>query len=92
MSAWFLRTRGRDQTDGVAARFLEGGHHLALTAGLVRDDYGTQLCKLFGFGRVGVQREACHAVDLLLELVVGEQQFSDQEAGLAVDGCDANFA
>lgn len=84
--------RGRDQADGVAADLLEGIDHLALAAGVVGHDEGTERLELFGLGRGRVEGEAAEAGDLLLEALFFEEELGDEEAGLAVDGGDANVA
>lgn len=84
--------RRRHQADGIAARRRERLRHVALPAGLVRHDPSAELGQLSGLGRGRVHGQAGDGVDLGREVGVGEDEFGDEEAGLAVDGGDADVA
>lgn len=84
--------RWRDQADRVSTALLENIGHGFLLARLVLDDGGAQLLQFFAFLRIGVQGEAEEGVVLGVEVRVGEEEFGDEEAGLAVGGGDADFA
>lgn len=79
---------GRDDHDGIDARLLEDIGHLAYTAWLVCDDVSTELLEILAFGRV--QSKAGDAVKVLLEVIVGQEELSDEVTGLTVGGGDAN--
>lgn len=81
---------GRDDHDGIDARLLENIGHLAYTAWFVCDDVSTELLEILAFGRV--QSEAGDAVKVLLEVIVGQEELSDEVTGLTVGGGDANVS
>lgn len=83
---------GRDHADGVAAHLLEHLDHLAHAARVVRDDLGSERLELRALGVGRVEGQTGDAVDLLGKLALLEEQLGDEEAGLAVDGGDANVA
>lgn len=81
-----------DHADGVTADLLEGLDHHALAAGLVRDDLGSKRLELLALGVGRVEGEAGYAVDLLSEPALLEEELGNEEAGLAIDGGDADVA
>lgn len=83
---------GGDEADGVALHLLERLDHVSDTTRLVRDDFCAELFECLTLGPSRVKRQGGDGIDLLGEIRVGEKEFSDEVAGLAVGGGDADIA
>jgi hypothetical protein len=85
----FGRVCWRDDADGVCAALLQGLGHFSRSAGLVLYDFRAKFLEFFAFGGGGVEGEAGYGLYFLGEGGVGEEEFGDEVACLAVCGCDA---
>lgn len=82
---------GRNQAEGVAARVLKGLSRVALAAGLVGDDLGTELLGRLGTVRGWVQDQGHDGVDFARE-ELAEQELDDGKAGMAISGGNTNLS
>ena len=80
----------RDDHDGIDAHLLESIRHLAHATRLVGHNMGTELLEILTFG--WVQGEAGDAVEVLLEVVVGEKELGDEVPSLTVGGGDTDVS
>jgi hypothetical protein len=88
----FLFMSGRNRANGVAFGLFEKFDHLAFTSWRVRNDFGSESDKLFGFGGRRVKSKTSDRVDLATEVGVGKKQLSDEESCLAVGRGDEYVA
>ena len=84
--------RRRDKTDGIAARVFKRLGQVNDAPWAVGDDGGPKVPEFTDVGRFGVQGQAGHGVDLGGECGVAEEELSNEEARLAVNGCDTDVA
>ena len=80
----------RNDHDGIDTHLLEYIRHLTYTTRFVCHDMSTELLEILAFGRV--QSKACHGVEVLLEVVVGQEELSNEVSGLTVGSGDANVS
>lgn len=84
--------RRRDKAHGIATGVLQGFGDVPNATGLVRDDFGTETFEFLGLLGVGMHGEPDDCVDFSGEFTMFEDEFGDEEAGLAVDGRDTDFS
>lgn len=81
-----------DEADGVAFSLLESLDHVPDATRLVWDDRAAQLLNRLALSSSRVKRKTDNRVDLLGEVFVGEEEFGDEVASLAIGGGDADVA
>ena len=78
-----LRCR-RHQTHGVRIGILETGSDVFDPAGLVRDNSGAELGEVSTAFGIGVESEAGDGPNCFGEVLVAEEEFGNQEAGVSL--------
>ena len=78
-----LRCR-RHQTHGVRIGILETGSDVLDPAGLVRDNSGAELGEVSTAFGIGVESEAGDGPNCFGEVLVAEEEFGNQEAGVSL--------